>query len=291
MVQLDPEAINSYRLNTFHSEPSSRVRNRDEAIAFVNQRGFIFFWPITGIPMPSLWVATAGNRPVADAHDDPGHITWGWKDSLLGRDVWYYGRVLAHKNCMISLDTLPFFYALSPNFGEPETDYLEDYQKGMLPLEAKNVFEALLKEGPLDSITLRRVAHLTGAGTDSRFNRALEVLQTSFRIAPVGTSTNGAWHYSFVYDLFHRHYGSTIDQSRSISEQVARNHLLQVYFKSVAACTQRDLMKIFRWDSNLLMKSVNSLIEYQQIVDHVNVQHEKQEFYCLPGLLSTRHQY
>jgi hypothetical protein len=103
-------------------------------------------------------------------------VTWGWKDSLLGQGKWYYGRVLAHKNCMISLETLPAFCALSPNLGEPETDYLEDYDRGILTLEAKHVFEALLKEGPLDSITLRRVSHLSGAGTDSRFNRALEVL-------------------------------------------------------------------------------------------------------------------
>ncbi|HEX7556734.1 MAG TPA: hypothetical protein VF338_08930, partial [Leptolinea sp.] len=202
MAILNPEALKCYRQKTYRSKPSSRLRTRNEAVQFVNQRGFIFFWPITGIPLPSLWVAAAGDRPVADEHDDPGHITWGWKDESLGQGIWYYGRVLARKNCMISLQSLPNFYALSPNYGEPETDYLDDYQRGILPLEAKNVYEALLKEGPLDSITLRRAAHLTGAGTDSRFNHALEILQTNFRLIPIGTSTKGAWHYAFIYDLF-----------------------------------------------------------------------------------------
>ncbi len=214
MVELDPEIIRAFRRKTFRYDPSSRVKSREEAVQFVNERGFIFFWPIKGIPMPSLWVAAAGDRPVADEHDDPGHITWRWKDESLGKGDWYYGRVLAHKNCMISNDMLPYFYALSPNYGEPEIDYLEDYDRGLLPLEARNVYEVLLKEGPLDSISLRKAAHLSGSGSESRFNKALDILQTTFRIVPCDTSTKGAWHYSFVYDAFHRHFMDAIDQSR-----------------------------------------------------------------------------
>ena len=47
--------------------------------------------------MPSLWTAVAGDRPVADAHDDPGHITWGWKDRSLDKKIWYYGKILRRK--------------------------------------------------------------------------------------------------------------------------------------------------------------------------------------------------
>lgn len=285
MVELNFDAIKVYRQKSFRSEPSSRIHNREEAIQFVNQRGFIFFWPISGIPLPSLWVAAAGDRPVADEHDDPGHITWGWKDELLGQGVWFYGRVLAHKNCMISLDTLPYFYALSPNFGEPDTDYLEDYRRGILTLEAKNVYEALLNEGPLDSISLRRASHISGAGTDSRFARALEVLQTSFRLVPIGTCTKGAWHYSFVYDLFHRHFESAIEKSRFISEQTAKSHLLQTCFASMGACTERDLMKLFHWDPVSLKQTLDALVTSQVIVNNVFLQCDNHEYFCLPQLI------
>ncbi|MSP13309.1 MAG: hypothetical protein EXR62_10185 [Chloroflexi bacterium] len=47
----------------------------EEAITYLNQRGFIFFWPIKDVVLPSLWGAVAGNRPVAAEHDDPGHVT------------------------------------------------------------------------------------------------------------------------------------------------------------------------------------------------------------------------
>jgi len=62
---------------------------KEEAIRYVNERGFIYFWPINGILLPSLWEAVSGDRPVPNEHDDPGHVTWGWKDSLLGKHVWY----------------------------------------------------------------------------------------------------------------------------------------------------------------------------------------------------------
>ncbi len=67
--------------------------------------------------MPSLWTAVAGDRPVADKHDDPGHITWGWKYKALGKKIWYYAKTLRKKATMISLEIAPYFYALSENYG------------------------------------------------------------------------------------------------------------------------------------------------------------------------------
>ena len=69
----------------FRLSSNRRLLSLIDAATFVNERGFIFFWPIKGITFPSLWIAVAGDRKVADAHDDPGHITWGWKDDALGK--------------------------------------------------------------------------------------------------------------------------------------------------------------------------------------------------------------
>jgi len=287
MAELNKGLLEAYREKTYNSPPYSRIHTREEAVQFVNQRGFIFFWPINGISLPSLWVAAAGNRPVPDDHDDPGHITWDWKDSLLGKGKWYYGRVLARKNCMISLEMLPFFYALSPNYGEPEEDYLEDYRNGTLPLEAKNVYEALLKEGALDSIALRKAAHLSGTGSESRFNKALEVLQTAFRLVPVGISTNGAWHYSFVYDLFHRHFQNAINSSRIITEKTARVKILKTYLLSVGACQMGEMRKLFHWDTQALQSTIDMLVEEKFVLNYVGMSGEKGSGLCLPNLINT----
>src|SRR5512147_2302622 len=137
MPALSIETIRSYRADTFHLKPGQKVHHKEEAVQFVKERGFVFFWPIKEIVLPSLWVAAAGDRPVADAHDDPGHVTWGWKDSLLGQRRWYYAKILRKRGTMISMDLAPYFYALSENYGSPEEDYLTLYEQGRLTLEAK----------------------------------------------------------------------------------------------------------------------------------------------------------
>ena len=113
------------------SSPPRPARHHErQAVDFVNQRGFVYFWPIKGVTLPSLWAAVAGERPVPNEHDDPGHVTWGWKDELLGARRWYYAKVLRKKATFIALDVVPNFYALSENYGEPEQDYLLQYQEG-----------------------------------------------------------------------------------------------------------------------------------------------------------------
>src|SRR5437870_3311706 len=120
MTTLLPARLAAYRAATFRLSAAERVTTIEEAVTYVNQRGFIYFWPIKGVVLPSLWVAVAGDRPVAAEHGDPGHVTWGWKDALLGQRRWYYAKLLRRKATLVSLEVLPYFYALSENFGAPE---------------------------------------------------------------------------------------------------------------------------------------------------------------------------
>ena len=75
MKKLDLKKLQSHRARTFNLPPIKRISSPPQALTFVNARGFVYFWTIKGIDLPSLWTAVAGGRPVADKHDDPGHIT------------------------------------------------------------------------------------------------------------------------------------------------------------------------------------------------------------------------
>jgi hypothetical protein len=258
--QLSQKSITAFRSKTFRTTPGNRLRTRDEAVEFVNQRGFVLFWPIKGITYPSLWTAVAGDRPVADAHDDPGHVTWGWKDALLGSRAWYYAKVLRKKSTMISLEVVPYFYALSENYGAPEEDYLTIYEQGRLTQEAKAVYEALLDHGPLDTIALRKAARLTSRESESRFSKALTDLQVDFKILPVAVSQAGGWRYAFVYDIVTRHYPEIIDQTRFITERQAHQKLTELYFRSVGAAQMRDLTRIFKWSAKAADSTVEQLV-------------------------------
>lgn len=259
MLKLSPQHIEKYRQDSFSLAPGERLTSVEQAIEFANRRGFLYFWPISGITLPSLWAAVAGDRPVADAHDDPGHVTWGWKDSLLGQRRWYYAKVLRKKATIISLDIAPYFYALSENYGAPEEDYLTQYEQGRLTQEARTVYEALLEGGPMHTIDLRKAAWMTSRESDSRFNKALVDLQADFKVVPVGVARAGAWKYAFIYDLTARHFPDLPEQAHPISESSARQKLAELYFLSVGAASLKDVLRLFGWERPFAERALSAL--------------------------------
>ena len=286
MPVLSNECLRSYRAQTYRFAPGLRLTSAEEAVDFVNQRGFTFFWPIKNVELPSLWVAAAGDRPVADEHDDPGHTTWGWKDDQLGKHRWYYGRILRRRNTLIALDVLPYFYALSPNYGEPELDYIDQYEQGLLTQEAKNLYEVLLNEGPLNTLDLRRIAHMSSPSSNGRFSKALDDLQVEFKVLPVAISDAGSWHYAMVYDLVPRHFPDLIEQAGQITEKSARQKLAELYFLSVGAAREADLMRLFHWRPEDTSRTVALLKQNGFIQDCIELEKQAGEWLALTSLVS-----
>lgn len=282
MSVIDLKRLNAHRARTFRLPPAKPIASQSQALTFVNQRGFVYFWPIKGIDLPSLWTAVAGDRPVADEHNDPGHVTWGWKDNALPKRIWYYAKILRRKATMVSLEAAPYFYALSENYGSPEEDHLLAYEEGRLTLAAKNIYDALLKEGALDSISLRKAARLTSA-KESQWNRALEDLQMDFKILPVGVAEAGAWKYAFIYQITARHYPDLPEKARLIGESEARAKLLELYFASVGAAQLRDVTKLFGWSKDLAERTLSKLVEREELVKVSHPKHEG-EWFALASL-------
>jgi hypothetical protein len=282
-MTIDLKKLNSLRARTYHLPPAKRISSASQALTFVKARGFVYFWPIKSIDLPSLWTAVAGDRPVADQHDDPGHITWGWKDGALDKKVWYYAKILRGKATMISLEAAPYFYALSENYGAPEEDYLIAYHEGRLTQASKQIYETLLDVGALNTLDLRKKAKLSNA-KDSEFNKALEQLQRDFKILPVGVAQAGAWKYSHIYEIVPRHFPDLPEQARVISESQARAKLLELYFASVGAAQLRDVTKLFGWSNEIAHRVINKLIEQKHLV---KTTHPKQagEWIVIPKVL------
>ena len=285
MTVVPEEHLQAYRAQTFRILPGLRLKERQEAVAFVKQRGFIFFWPITGYLLPSLWVATAGDRPVADEHDDPGHVTWGWKDALLGSREWYYAKVIRKKATMITHELAPFFYALTENYGAYDEDYLTLYEQGRLPLEAKQVYEALLDQGALDTVELRKATHMTSPSSETRFNKAITDLQADFKILPVGVTSSGAWHYAFAYDIVARHYPELADIAHEIQENQAREKILATYLHSLGAVPVDQAGRLFGWRPADTKRAIDGLVRSGDTVRIIEVENHPGEWLASVHLL------
>jgi hypothetical protein len=265
MTRLFRDQLETYRARTFRLSPGLRLDTLTAALQFVNERGFIHFWPIKGVDLPSLWTAVAGPRPVADQHDDPGHVTWGWKDDMLDKRQWYYAKLLRGKATIVALDVVPYFYALSENYGDPEHDYLQQYEDGLLSQPARVIYEAILHKGPLDTVNLRRKIHMTSKSSNSPFERGLVELQRDLKILPVGVARTGAWRYSFIYELVHRYYPNLPGQARAITRKAARQKLVRLFLDSVGAATASDVRRLFRWKPKEVDRTLDALVETGQL--------------------------
>lgn len=282
---ISPAKLTAYRETTFRYANGYQLKSAEHAVDYVNERGYISFWPISGNPFPSLWGAVAGARSVADEHDDPGHITWQWKDSLLDQRVWYYARILKKKNTLVSLETIPYFYALSPNFGDPEADLLDQYNRGEVTQETKLVFEALLRKGPLDTISLRKEAHLSRQESTSAFNSALTTLQSQLRVLPVAISEAGAWKYAFVYDLTHRYYPDLLEKARNISETQAVDSLVLLCLRSLGAATHKEIASLLSLSNFMLTNSLDRLSKSGAVIGDVRLDESKSIYFLIPELI------
>lgn len=238
-----------------------RVMNQPQAVEFVNDVGFSFLFPIQKVELPSLWDAIAG-RVVKTSPQHKGYEierTWGWKDESLDKKWWYYGKLIRDKATLVSLDFLPNFYALSENFGDYEHDYLEEYKTGQLTSEARQVYEALLKNGALDAVRLRREAHLSTDANKGRFDKALTDLQTGLKVLPVGIAPVGAWRYAFIYEILPRWFPQIPVRAQQIGRVEARRRILDQYLRSVVFSTVPIAARLFRWSMTETQQAAETL--------------------------------
>ena len=250
--------LTAFRGRTFRTARGLRLRTPAQAIQFVRQRGFVYFWPIQGVDLPSLWAAVAGDRPVAEFHDDPGHITWRWKDSLLGARKWHYAKLLRGKATLVSLPTLPYFYALSERLGDLD-DYVLAYESGRISREARLIADVLLRHGAQHTIQLRQATHLDAPTSKARFERGLVELQRGLWILPIGVAEAGSWNYAFIYELVDRWYPGLLEQAQPLAAEPARAHLARRLLDSVGAATPGTVQRLFHWPAEAVHQALDDL--------------------------------
>jgi hypothetical protein len=276
---LTSEEITRQRDLKYHRTQERRLHSIEEAQAFVNEVGCCHFWPIKGAELPNLFHAIAGRtRPVPMEHDDADiSKCWGWKDDSLDKKRWYYGKLLRRRATLVSLDLLPYFYALSENLGSID-DYLAEYEDGKMTAEAKAVYEAILENGPLDTVRLRREARMSANSAKSRFDRALVELQVGLKVLPIGVARTGAWNYAFTYELFQRWFPGVPEQARGIKRSEARRVLVLRYLDNVVATDRKMIAKVFhvlKWTSRELDRTIVTLLE-EGAIQRVQVKGIKQ---------------
>ncbi len=273
MPPLTRQAVNDRRTARYRRRMNLRVTTRERAVEFVNDVGFCFLFPIQGVEMPSLWDAVAG-RVLKTTNKHSGYEierTWGWKDESLDQKVWFYAKLLRSRATLVSLDFLPNFYALSENYGDYEHDYLDEYHTGAISAEAKTIYEALLKNGALDAIRLRRESRMSAEASKPRFEKALTELQVGLKVLPIGIAPVGAWRYAFIYEILPRWLPDLPDRARHITRMEARRNILDRYIHNVIATPLISAARAFGWKLDEAQQAATALADQGRIELDVKV--------------------
>jgi len=259
-----------------------RITAEKDALDFIDDTGFCFAFASSGIIagsrqlltettedtfgknlLPSLWEAVCGvpgGIPAIHPHHDPyiGSV-WGWKDALPLKRKVFYGKVLKQKPTFISLRMLPYFYAL---FGSPtpEEDYLEEYQRGALGQEAKDIFECLLRSGSLPNTLLRGELGMLTKARKYRFQKAMTELQSTLRIVKVDVSDEGT-----IWDLFSRWMPGVIKVASKINRNEAMKNIVLAYISDLVIITPKMMNKLFGWDLEEVKQVLGLLAQDGQV--------------------------
>mgnify|MGYP001059039469 CR=1 FL=1 len=270
---LTVEALREARRSRYRQRPHLRLRDETQALEFLNDVGLCLLFSAKDIELPTLWGAICGDdRPLPGTNRDHNlGLAWDWKDRLPIAGKVLYGKFLRQKPVFVSLELAPYFYALSPNYGNLAEDYVQDYEDGRLSVEAKQVYEVLLDQGALPTSRLRREAGLAGKENAGRFDRALAELQMDLRIAKVSISDANRWGYCYVYDLLPRHFAGVVEASAQIGGSQARAKILLSYVRTVVATTPSQVARLFDWQPGDVERAVARLAAQEGLQSGVQI--------------------
>ena len=259
-------AANTLRNGHYRRTKPQRLQTAQAIREFVDDVGLCLLFPAQGLELPNVYQAVAGfQKSMTAKHNDSAiSLTWSTKDKTLNQRWWYYGKLIKSKATLVALDLLPSFYALSENYGDPD-DYLTEYEAGTLSADAKNIYAALLNEGPMHTIDIKRKVGLYGDAIKGKFDKAILDLQTGLKILPVGVAEAGAWRYAFVYDLLWRWLPGVPPQAQQISRGEARVNILARHLRNVVYATPKELTRTFGWSAKDVQTAVQRLAEQGQV--------------------------
>lgn len=260
MPPIHLERIERQRDVIYRRTRSRRIREMDDAVAFINDVGFALLFASTqAIELPSLYEAVKGRR---DAHiedwDADSDRVWVWKNDLTATKRAYYGKALASgKPVFISLKLLPYILATL------STDHIRQaYERGEISYDAKRLHDTLDAMGPTPTMALRNAVGME----TKRYQRALDELQRRLVILPVGAvNEHGAW-LSQIFELTHRWFPHETERAHHIDLDHARRIILVKYLTTVLACKASMLMRVFGWRHDQTLTAIRALEKSHKLI-------------------------
>ena len=225
-----------------------QIHDDEGACRFIQERGYVLLMPITGIPLPSLTEADEAEPWYGFAITDRA---WAWKETLPGRKLCAYVKLIRNRGTFIGWRLYPAFLAL---YGAGDPD--EEYEAGRLGKAERELARIVAEHGPVDSRDLWRLARPLFGGERHRFLAALERLQSLFVVTVAGGSLEG-WS-RHTWDLVERWAPPEV-LAKLPTRREARRIILRQTLSNCVAAEERLLRSLLRWPAGELAETLAEL--------------------------------
>jgi hypothetical protein len=247
--------------------PALRVRSERTALAFVDAVGFCSTFYRFPEGVACLWEAVAG-RPAPrwprHSHHDPGiGLTWELKDTLPGKKRVYYGKLLKGRPLLVALDLFPAFYALVRG-RQRARDYRAEYEAGRLSHTARRLMDAMLREHPQYTRSLRASTFMLEPSKTREFERAMAELQQGLWI--VKTEERYEPSFSYRWDLLEAWLPEATREGRRLRREVAIERLIDRYLAGAVHSSPPLLARLFGLSADESRRALDRLARRGAVV-------------------------
>jgi len=221
-----------------------RVRTAADAVRFIDAVGYCLLFPIKNLPLPSLYYAVARRYPLT--WDRYTEKIWDWKDELPRRRRAFYAKYFKGRGTFISLKLLPAFLAMQETAAEPG-DHERFYSGGRISHDARVIWAALERHGPLATLELRHACKMDSKAGNVRFKRAMFELQRLLFVVHFGAEQETSAWASGRFQLTCRAFPREAALARRITPEAARAAIAAKYLHWHPDAPPARLVRLFGW--------------------------------------------
>jgi hypothetical protein len=224
-----------------------RVTTLADAVKFIDAAGFCTLFPVTNVPLPSLYCAVTGRNAVDGVIFDEQFLKiWDWKDELPRRRRALYAKYFRGKGTFVSRRQLPYFLSMREAAATPD-DYERFYREGRIHDDARSIWQALAEHGPLATLELRHACKMETVAGNVRFKRAILDLQCLLVVSHFGSEQEtGAWA-SGRYELTSRAFSQETSAAFEIEPAQARAVVAAKFADMKPDAQPMQLARLFGW--------------------------------------------
>ncbi len=246
-LKISQDYLEKLRDQTFRRTKALSVKTEKDSISFIESVGFCFAFKSESSELPSVWYAVKGERkpdsPSQVNQDQEVAFTWSLKDILPQKKVAFYGKFLKKQPTFISLEYIPYFFVLNANVGSIDSSWENFVHKHISEAE-KRVLDAIMETHPITTIDLRKKIEATGKYIRPVFDKSMSELERKMYIMEIGRMDHPL---TSIWDLVVSHFSIINEKVNTLSEDEAREKILEKYFEVQFVSNEKRIQDLFNW--------------------------------------------